>query len=142
MGQGSIRDIEFVTQYLQLAHGRQQPKLRTSNTLNALTELSTKNLLSAEAGRVLSDGYIFLRTVEHHLQLMHYQQTHKLPSEAKALNHLARRLGFRGSEAGPNFVARYEQHSAVIRVIYQQYLGDDDDSPDSDQANGIVASNP
>ena len=104
LGQGSIRDIEFVTQYLQLVNGGQQPDIRTANTLNALTSLSSTTLLSPEAYRILTDGYIFLRTVEHHLQLMHYQQTHKLPTEAKALNHLARRLGFQGSQAGTNFI--------------------------------------
>ena len=122
LGAGSIRDIEFVTQYLQLAHGGPEPHLRSGNTLEALSQLSATELLSSEAFRVLTDSYVFLRTVEHHLQLMHYQQTHQLPTDPKALNHLARRLGFAGSQAGENFIARYEQHSAVIRVVYQQYL--------------------
>lgn len=129
LGQGSIRDIEFVTQYRQLIHGGQHPDLRTPHTLTALNRLFAGQFLSADEYRVLTDGYTFLRTVEHHLQLMHYQQTHKLPNDPKALDHLAQRLGFRGAEAGRNFVARYEQHSAVIRVIYQQQLGTDNEEP-------------
>lgn len=135
LGQGSIRDIEFVTQYLQLAHGEKYPTLRTPNTLTALARLSAEGFLTPEAYRILVDGYTFLRTTEHHLQLMHYQQTHQLPTDPKPLNHLAQRLGFRGSKAGSEFVARYEQHSAVIRIVYKQYLGDKEPKTTTPQAN-------
>ncbi|MEW5961635.1 MAG: glutamine synthetase adenylyltransferase, partial [Chloroflexota bacterium] len=124
LGEGSIRDIEFVTQYLQLAHGGRQPELHQRNTLQALARLLAGGLLSPASYRVLADGYIFLRTVEHHLQLMHYQQTHALPHNPEALTHLARRLRFLGPEAGDQFVTRYQEHSRAIRVVYRQYLED------------------
>ncbi|MBN1219798.1 MAG: glutamine synthetase adenylyltransferase [Anaerolineae bacterium] len=123
LGQGSIRDIEFVTQYLQLLHGDQQPDVRSPNTLEALRRLFTAHLLPADEYRVLADGYIFLRTIEHHLQLKHYRQTHTLPNDPNAIRQLARRLGFQGSEAGENLIARYQQHSTVIRLVYQRHLG-------------------
>ncbi|MBN1248584.1 MAG: glutamine synthetase adenylyltransferase, partial [Anaerolineae bacterium] len=110
LGEGSIRDVEFVTQYLQLVHGADHRDLRSHNTLDALARLSMSGFLSAYETRVLSDGYIFLRTIEHHLQMMHYRQTHTLPQDNEALTLLARRLGFSGAEAGKQFVARYEQH--------------------------------
>ncbi len=110
LGQGSIRDIEFVTQYLQLMHGPTE-KLYTANTLKALAALLSAKHLKPDEYRVLADGYIFLRTIEHHLQLMHYRQTHTLPTEAGALNSLARRLGFQGAEAGARFTSQY-QHTA------------------------------
>ncbi|MBN1248032.1 MAG: glutamine synthetase adenylyltransferase, partial [Anaerolineae bacterium] len=68
--------------------------------------------------------YIFLRTIEHHLQMMHYRQTHTLPQDNEALTLLARRLGFSGAEAGKQFVARYEQHRAAIRAVYLKHLGE------------------
>jgi len=123
LGVGSIRDVEFVTQYLQLAHGRQTPAIRGPNTLDALARLATSGLLARDESRVLCDGYIFLRTVEHHLQLMHYRQTNTLPGETEALAHLARRLGFVGEGAGDEFLARYQQYGAAIRAIYLRYLG-------------------
>ncbi|MCB9098809.1 MAG: ACT domain-containing protein [Anaerolineales bacterium] len=125
LGEGSIRDIEFVTQYNQLAHGQKIPEIRSSNTLKALAALLAKHLLTIDEYRVLTEGYTFLRTVEHHLQLMHYRQTHTLPDEPDDLTHLARRLGFRGSEAGHRFVDQYQQHSTVIRLVFQQQLGGD-----------------
>jgi glutamate-ammonia-ligase adenylyltransferase len=123
LGQGSIRDIEFVAQYLQLDHGDSHPEIRSHNTLDALARLFASQFLPADEYRVLTDGYIFLRTVEHHLQLKHYRQTHTLPGDPEAIRQLARRLGFQGREAGHNLIARYQQHSAVIRAVYQRHLG-------------------
>jgi glutamate-ammonia-ligase adenylyltransferase len=126
LGEGSIRDVEFVTQYLQLAHGVKQPEIRSRNTLDALARLSAYEFLSADEYRVLVDGYIFLRTIEHHLQMMHYRQIYALPDDPEALVHLARRLGFQGEEASDQFLARYQQHCAAIRAVYLRHLRSDE----------------
>jgi len=127
LGQGSIRDVEFVTQYLQLAHGPGPSGcgLDSRTTLTALSGLAAAEILRQDEYRVLTDGYVFLRTVEHHLQLLHYRQTHTLPTDAAALNSLAKRLGYEGEEAGERFTAQYQQHSAVIRAVYQRHLAAD-----------------
>jgi glutamate-ammonia-ligase adenylyltransferase len=124
LGQGSIRDIEFVTQYLQLANGKKFTRVQSSNTLEALAKLYSQRLLTTDEYRILTGGYTFLRTVEHYLQLMHYQQTHLLPDHQNDLNHLARRLGFEGKSAGQRLIAQYQQHTAVVRLIYDEHLGD------------------
>ncbi len=126
LGEGSIRDIEFVTQFLQLVHGARLPQIRSRNTLDALGHLFAHRLLSADEHRVLVDGYVFMRTIEHHLQMMHYRQTHLLPTDRQALLHLARRLGFQGDLAGDQFLAHYEEHRAAIRAVYLRHLGSDD----------------
>jgi glutamate-ammonia-ligase adenylyltransferase len=124
LGEGSIRDVEFVVQFMQLAYG-ENPRLRKRATLVAITRLVRFKHLAAPEGRTLADGYIFLRTVEHFLQMMHYRQTYTLPFEPGALTLLARRLGFRGSaaEAREKLIERYEQHSLAIRAIYAKYIG-------------------
>ncbi len=123
LGEGSIRDIEFVAQYLQLAHGGDCPAVCCRNTLDTLDRLETQGLISTVERRVLSDGYVFLRTLEHYMQMMNYQQTYTLPTDAAALAQLARRLGFQGQQAGDHLIARYEEHRAAIRAIYLCYLG-------------------
>jgi len=119
LGEGSIRDVEFVVQYLQLAHGSANPKLRKKSTLQTLRRLSKYQLITAQEARVLTDGYIFLRTIEHFLQMMHYHQTYTLPSDPAAINLLARRLGFQARE---QFLERYQQHSQAIREVYSKYI--------------------
>ncbi|MDI7275587.1 MAG: glutamine synthetase adenylyltransferase, partial [Anaerolineae bacterium] len=122
LGRGSIRDVEFVVQYLQLVHGARHPAVCTGNTLQALTGLHRCGLLPTDDYRALSDGLIFLRPVEHYLQLMHHRQTHSLPPDARELAYLARRLGFRGPHAGAQLLTRYQEHAAAIRAVYQRHL--------------------
>ena len=122
LGQGSIRDIEFVVQYLQLAQGGRQPEIRNRNTLEALRRLVKYNVLAEDEFRLLTEGYIFLRTIEHHLQMMAYRQTYSLPSDPEALLDLARRLGYQGEAAGELFLIHYEQYAAAIRKVYLKYM--------------------
>lgn len=122
LGEGSIRDIEFVVQYLQLVHGAGHPELRSGNTLQALSRLAEAGLLKAAEYRILIDGYLFLRTVEHYLQILNYQQTHELPTNPTDLRYLARRLGFVGGDSPQRLITRYMQHAAAIRAVYQRHL--------------------
>ncbi len=127
LGEGSIRDVEFVVQFLQLTYGANNPgqagDVLSPNTLKALSRCTKAGLLSMSEYRVLSEGYIFLRTIEHHLQMMDYRQTHTLPDDPVAIANLARRLGFEGALAGENFVRQYQQHAHAIRKVYLRYVG-------------------
>lgn len=129
LGEGSIRDVEFVAQYLQLAHGGQHPELHTGNTQEALARLAEAGYLPAEDHRILAEGYTFLRTVEHHLQLLDYRQTHTLPGNPADLRYLARRLGFQGQDAAERFIVAYEKHTAAVRSIYLRHLTGRRDAP-------------
>ena len=99
-GAGGIRDIEFAVQLLQLVHGRQDPALRSPNTLDALAELASAGYLTASDGADLGEAYRFLRTVEHRVQLMDERQVHAVPAADDERERLARVLGFRGSPDG------------------------------------------
>lgn len=124
LGEGAIRDVEFVAQYLQLAHGAERPEVRSPNTLDALDRLAAVGLLTVREHRILSSGYVFLRTVEHHLQLLEYRQTSTLPHDRQDLLYLAQRLGFEGPDADRIFLARYDEHRAAIRAVYLHHLGE------------------
>ena len=122
LGEGSIRDVEFVVQYLQLAYGNQFPDLRGRSTLHVLPRLAHHHLLTAEETRILTDGYTFMRTIEHYIQVMHYQQTYTMPSDPEALSLLAMRLGFKDTDA---LVHRYNEHRKAIRAIYLRRVGNE-----------------
>jgi len=119
LGAGSIRDIEFLVQSLQLMHGAQTPWILSANTLDALVRLTEPGLINALWYRQLRSGYVFLRTIEHSLQLLHNQQTHELPTNPNQLNWLAFRLDYPDSET---FLERFEQHRSTIRTIFEQCL--------------------
>lgn len=122
LGRGAIRDIEFVTQYLQLTHCEQYPAILGANTLNVLGRLRDNGLVTAREYRTLAEGYTFLRPLEHYLQLMDYRQVHSLPREKHELQALAKRLGFAGDDAGGQLLTRYQEHTEAIRSIYEQQL--------------------
>ncbi|HEY3345697.1 MAG TPA: hypothetical protein VGJ97_12255 [Anaerolineaceae bacterium] len=123
LGEGSIRDIEFTVQLLQLAYGAEQPEILSPNTLDALSRLASFRRIDAEETRLLTEGYLFLRTIEHHLQLMDYRQNHRLPQDPAAIAHLARRLGFLDGRPGERFLAAYQQQSTFIRSVFLHYVG-------------------
>ncbi|MCA9055815.1 MAG: glutamine synthetase adenylyltransferase, partial [Planctomycetaceae bacterium] len=66
-GPGGIREIEFLTQYLQLLYGRELPAVRKRSTLEALTQLADAELILPGEFQHLSSAYIFQRSVEHSL---------------------------------------------------------------------------
>lgn len=131
LGQGSIRDVEFVVQYLQLIHGGKEPAVRSFNTLDALVRLADCGFLHADEYRLLTDGYVFLRTIEHALQLVHNKQTHELPQDEAELKYLARRLDFGTAQ---QFLAHYTQHQESVRRVYDRYLGQRDKAHQSQDA--------
>ena len=76
LGKGGIREIEFIAQALQLAHGGHDEWLRVPHTLISLVRLSERNLLTETELAELADAYKFLRRVEHRLQMENGLQTH------------------------------------------------------------------
>ncbi len=124
-GEGSIRDIEFVTQYLQLAHGGENRHLRATGTLDGLIRLTDFGFVRADEYRQLTSGYLFFRTIEHSLQLMHHKQTHSLPDNEREQKYLARRLDYSTAE---RFLAHYERHREAVRAIYDRYIGNPQDA--------------
>jgi len=95
-GFGGIRDIEFVTQFLQLMNGGRITELRQRATLPALQALARHGVLRHSEAGELADAYRFLRGLEHRLQLWEGAQTHTLPQDAASLSRIGRALGFGG----------------------------------------------
>lgn len=79
LGDGGIREIEFVVQLNQLIRGGRQPSLQEENLLLALERQTSAGILEPEISAGLAQAYIFLRRVEHRLQYREDEQTHMLP---------------------------------------------------------------
>jgi glutamate-ammonia-ligase adenylyltransferase len=94
LGPGGIREIEFVTQALQLIRGGRDPALTIRPTREALMRLAQRRMLPAEAARELSEAYVFLRDIEHRLQYLDDAQRHDLPEDEEDRARLAKMAGF------------------------------------------------
>jgi glutamate-ammonia-ligase adenylyltransferase len=120
-GPGGLRDIEFLAQGLQLIHGPDHPEVLSGNTLEALAALESAGVLPPEAAAELAADYVFLRHVEHYLQILEDQQIHAVPSEPRELEALAKRM--LGVEASAEeFLARLEECLARVRGRYTRHL--------------------
>lgn len=120
-GEGGIRDIEFVTQFLQLMHGHDAPWVRTQNTSDALLRLFDVGAIETDQYRVLSAGYLFHRVVEHALQLQDMSARHALPKQSRELAHLANRLDFPSADV---FMKHFRGHCTAVRAVFDQVVGD------------------
>jgi glutamate-ammonia-ligase adenylyltransferase len=89
LGLGGIREIEFFTQTRQLIAGGRDARLQERGTLAALGALRGAGWIPQETQTTLSGAYLWLRDVEHRLQMVQDAQTHSLPQTEAEFARLA-----------------------------------------------------
>jgi glutamate-ammonia-ligase adenylyltransferase len=124
LGYGGIRELEFIVQALILVYGGRDPRLRSAETLAGLERLAALGYLNAGRARELAAAYLFLRDVEHKLQVVAARQTHVLPVDDAGLRALAARMG-RGKDAAAeaHFKADLNNHRALVAAQFREMLG-------------------
>ena len=126
LGRGGIREIEFLAQMFQLMRGGTDPQLRTRATLEVLTLLAQKGILPRQEVGQLSEAYIYLRRLEHRLQIWEDQQTHYLPDDPSSRMRLAKSMDLTTApENEHTFMAGLDGHqSAVARYFEKAFVLD------------------
>ncbi|WBV41677.1 bifunctional [glutamine synthetase] adenylyltransferase/[glutamine synthetase]-adenylyl-L-tyrosine phosphorylase [Pseudoroseomonas cervicalis] len=117
LGRGGIREIEFTTQVLQLIWAGRDPGLRDPTTLGALAALAGAGRIERRAAADLADAYVFLRDVEHRLQMVADRQTQRLPEDEEGLARIATFLGFDDPQS---FAAALTRHLNRVEQHYAQ----------------------
>jgi len=126
-GRGGIREIEFYAQAHQMLWGGRDPSLRVPATLDALLALARAgHVAAADAGR-LAAAYRLFRRVEHRLQMVEDQQTHRVPRQAEAC------AGIAALDGSPSWRALERALVAEARAVARLYdrliaIGDDTDA--------------
>lgn len=121
LGRGGIREIEFFVQTQQLIAGGRAPELRGKKTLAVLDALAAGGWIDAKAREDLSAAYVFLREVEHRLQMVADEQTHTLPQDPEAFVRFARFFGSRGRD---DFAALLEGQLGRVQSHYSHLFED------------------
>lgn len=122
LGRGGIREIEFIVQAAQILCGSKLPDLRDRSTLGTLAKLAHHRFLSPTDRQALEKAYLFLRDVEHKLQMVHDLQTHALPESPDELARCAIRLGYDSADrqtAGRKFLSDHRRHTANVHRIFR-----------------------
>ena len=127
LGRGGIREIEFLAQMFQLMRGGTDPRFRIRPTLEVLDLVKQQGILPAGEVDGLKSAYIYLRRLEHRIQVWEDQQTHYLPEGEDARTRLA------ASMAGPDqvqeqstFLSELDRHQATVAQYFEKAFVLDD----------------
>ncbi len=132
LGTGGIREIEFFAQTLQVLAGKQLPAVVDRSTIGALERFSRWKLISDHEKDDLTAAYVFLRDVEHKLQMVHDLQTHSLPAEEQELERCAIRMGYGTDDrtkAGERFLVDHQRYTTVVHQAFQSLFAEPKTSP-------------
>ncbi|RYY80816.1 MAG: bifunctional [glutamate--ammonia ligase]-adenylyl-L-tyrosine phosphorylase/[glutamate--ammonia-ligase] adenylyltransferase [Moraxellaceae bacterium] len=115
LGDGGIREIEFIVQVFQLIYGGAKRELRVKHCLTALQRLGDAGLLEQTDVESLEKSYLFLRRLEHAIQAVDDQQTQSLPTQPEIQERIAQILHF------SHWADLLEQLQQIRQVVSQQF---------------------
>lgn len=121
LGKGGIREIEFFIQALQLVNAGEIKGIRERNSLTALKKLKKLNIIDKDVFESLTSSYLFLRKVEHMIQLVDERQTHKIPASSEDIAILAKRCNLSDKD---EFEKLYKEHTSSVSKIYKHLFFD------------------
>ena len=94
LGRGSLSDVEWFVQLLQLQHADRVPELRTTSTLGALASAVDADLVSAADAARLRDAWIIASRARSAMTLWTAKTADVLPSDRRSLEGVARLMEY------------------------------------------------
>lgn len=117
LGRGSLSDVEWFVQLIQLEHAAAVPDLRTTSTLDALAAAAAHGFVSEEDASRLRDAWVFASRTRSAMTLWADKTADVLPSDRVALDGVARLM-----EYPPGSASRLEEdYLAVTRRARQVF---------------------
>ncbi|MCB1484178.1 MAG: bifunctional [glutamine synthetase] adenylyltransferase/[glutamine synthetase]-adenylyl-L-tyrosine phosphorylase [Hyphomicrobiaceae bacterium] len=124
LGRGGIREVEFFVQTQQLIAGGRQNDLRVRDTLGALHALQQRGWVQANVAADMEKAYLYLRRLEHRLQMIADEQTQEMPSTQQGLEQIAH---FCGHADTASFS---DELRSVLKTVERHYAGLFEDAPE------------
>jgi glutamate-ammonia-ligase adenylyltransferase len=121
LGYGSLSDVEWLVQLVQLKHGTRQPDLRTPATLEALHEAVELGLLAREDGGALREAWLLASRIRSAVTLYSGKGSDVLPLDRRELEGIARILGYpagKGTELENDYLRATRKSRAVFERIF------------------------
>jgi glutamate-ammonia-ligase adenylyltransferase len=113
LGRGSLSDVEFTAQLLQLQHG-----VRAPGTMTALDRLTEAGAMTATDHAVLAEAYRFCERARNRLFLVTNAPSDSLPQQPERLARLARSLGMTPSELRDEYRRLTRRARRVVERLF------------------------
>ncbi len=120
LGRGSLSDVEWLVQLLQLQHGFRHPDLQRADTLGSLEAMVGQELITEPDAAVLREAWLLASNIRNALTLFG-KPSDVLPVDRDSLEGIARLLGYppRSASALEEHYLRTTRHS---RSVFEQYF--------------------
>ncbi|CAN5161205.1 bifunctional [glutamine synthetase] adenylyltransferase/[glutamine synthetase]-adenylyl-L-tyrosine phosphorylase [soil metagenome] len=117
LGRGSLSDVEWFVQLLQLQYGAHVEGLRTTSTLRALAAAEREELVSPPDAKKLRDAWVLASRARSAMTLWTSRTSDVLPTDRQQLEGVARLL-----EYPPGSASRFEEdYLRVTRLARQVF---------------------
>lgn len=134
LGHGGIREIEFFAQAQQLISGGREPQLRIPQTLGALEVLARIGAIEEKDEADLKEAYLFLRRLEHRLQMVNDEQTHMVPEDDIGFAHIATFMGYEKTE---DFESDLLGHLGAVQLRYESLFSGAHSLPEEERPSNL-----
>ena len=128
LGRGSLSDVEWFVQLLQLQFGHATEGLRTTSTLSALEAATTAKLVTAADSAKLHDAWVFASRARSAITLWSSKTADVLPTDREQLEGVARLLEYPPGSAS-QLEEDYLRTTRLARHVFErEFYGSPTDS--------------
>ncbi len=124
-GSGGLVDLEFLAEYLALAHGAREEDLRCFGTEETFAAAARARIMPGAEARKATEAHRFLRRLEMRARVLSGRPVRSLPAEPGELARLARMmdLAVENKQSHPEALrANFERHTAAARRLLERAL--------------------
>jgi glutamate-ammonia-ligase adenylyltransferase len=132
LGQGGIRELEFIVQSFQLIRGGRIQRLQVQSFKQALDQITKEGLLEEAIKTQLWQAYQFLRNTEHVLQAIDDKQTQQLPMDELSKQRVALVMG---ASNWDKFLEQLETHRENAHRCFANMIADEEEASTEQQGS-------
>ncbi len=119
LGRGSLSDVEWLVQIMQLKYGQAHPEIRSPRTLESLNACVSAGLIAEHDARVLSEAWLLASRVRSANVLWANKKSDLLPTDRKQLDGLARILEYDAGSA-TMLEQDYLSYTRRARIVFER----------------------
>ena len=123
LGRGSLSDVEWLVQIMQLQHGQRHPEIRSPRTLESLEACVSAGLIAEHDARVLAEAWLLASRVRSANVLWANKKSDVLPTDRKQLDGLARILEYPSGSASA-LEQDYLSYTRRARIVFERLFYD------------------